>query len=340
MNIDYPTSDIVEIETCGLTVNCKKSYAAGENSTTTFVEDYVDSTECGLSSESELSRVNNNDDPRVILRNEILEEILCELKENKKHKWSEKTICDLKANLSSAENINKLVSWELNIIKTKTKFEQASVDSICYKSWKKCKKVDKLSEIFGDGSILKEKIIKKNLNLPLTPLTLKDLVYNMTKQLSKSVLYAAYVAIQYESEHPFWVKNNPINILLNINGTVHHNWFSFPKISKVTGMPILKVLDGDHLFVNTRVKVCKDGFDGISKLAWHQVADHDSTIKSLVVDLVDKPNNEYACRTFSMDVEEAQRFLGYRKEADFTRILRRWYEAEDKRAISTLLFPK
>ena len=29
------------------------------------------------------------------------------------------------------------------------------------------------------------------------------------------------------------------------------NWFSSPEISKVTKMPILKILDGDHLFVYT-----------------------------------------------------------------------------------------
>ena len=55
------------------------------------------------------------------------------------------------------------------------------------------------------------------------------------------------------------------------------NWFSLPEISKVTKMPILNVLHGDFLFVNSCMLVCKDGFDGISKLAWHKVADHDSS---------------------------------------------------------------
>ena len=67
------------------------------------------------------------------------------------------------------------------------------------------------------------------------------------------------------------------------------DWFSLPEISKVTKMPVLNMLDGDHLFVNNRVQVCKYGFDGISKLAWNKVANHESRIisKSFVVDLVD-----------------------------------------------------
>ena len=103
-------------------------------------------------------------------------------------------------------------------------------------------------------------------------------------------------------------------------------------------MPILNVLDGHHLFVNNCVQVCKYGFDGISKLAWNKVANHESRIisKYLVVDLVDQQKKCYACHTFSKDVEEAERLLGYQKEADFTRILRHWYEAEDKRAMSAL----
>ena len=85
-------------------------------------------------------------------------------------------------------------------------------------------------------------------------------------------------------------------------------------------------------------KVCKDGFDGISKLTWDKVADHDSRIisKYLVVDLVDKQKFVYACHTFFKDVEEAQPLLGYQKEADITRILRHCYGADDKRSISAL----
>ena len=50
------------------------------------------------------------------------------------------------------------------------------------------------------------------------------------------------------------------------------------------------MLDGDHLFVNSHVQVCKDGIDGISKLAWHKGANNDNKFisKSLVLYLVDK----------------------------------------------------
>jgi hypothetical protein len=77
---------------------------------------------------------------------------------------------------------------------------------------------------------------------------------------------------------------------------------------------------------------------GIKKEAWHAVASHDSQIisKSLVVDIIDKQRNSYARRTFSKEVEECMKDLGYLEEANFTKLIREWYEAEDDPAISSM----
>ena len=97
-----------------------------------------------------------------------------------------------------------------------------------------------------------------------------------------------------------------------------------------------KCLDGEHLLVNARVKMCKDGMLGLSKQAWHDVSKHDSNIisPSLVVDLVDKQSAENAKRTFSHDVQKCMGELGYDKEPKFCELVRNWYQAEDDPGIS------
>lgn len=97
-----------------------------------------------------------------------------------------------------------------------------------------------------------------------------------------------------------------------------------------------KVIDSDHLLVNCRVKVCKDGLKGVPKTGWHKVAEMDPTIisKSLVEDLLDKQRNSYAQRTFSEPVEKAQQELGFHECARFSHLIRNWYVAEDDRGIS------
>ncbi|CAH1772569.1 unnamed protein product, partial [Owenia fusiformis] len=77
---------------------------------------------------------------------------------------------------------------------------------------------------------------------------------------------------------------------------------------------------------------------GVSKSAWHSVANKDQSIisKSLVEDLLDKQRNSYAVRTFSPEVESAMRDLGFLEEANFTRTVRDWYEAQDERGMPAM----
>lgn len=54
---------------------------------------------------------------------------------------------------------------------------------------------------------------------------------------------------------------------------------------------------------------------------------------SHVEDLVDKQSDAIARLTFSDDVEHAMKRLGYTKEAEFCRLIREFYEAEDEPGI-------
>lgn len=65
-------------------------------------------------------------------------------------------------------------------------------------------------------------------------------------------------------------------------------------------------------------------------------SDRNIISKSLVVDLIDKQNNAFALRTFSAEVESEMKKLNYYKEANFCRIIRELYEAEDDPGIHAL----
>jgi hypothetical protein len=92
-----------------------------------------------------------------------------------------------------------------------------------------------------------------------------------------------------------------------------------------------------HLITNCRIKVCKDGFHErkISKSAWIEVARENQTNLKVphVEDLVDKQSDAIAKETFSIDVERAMRRLSYVKEAQFCKVIREFYEAEDEPGI-------
>ena len=135
------------------------------------------------------------------------------------------------------------------------------------------------------------------------------------------------------------------NATINEHVTVHASdfscklniWFSYPEFSSERKSLEPKCRDGHHLFVNARVKVCKDGLPGfgVNIEAWRFVAEHHPNIlsKSLVIDLLDKQSNQFARRTFSEDAERMVSDNNYAEEATFCKLIRNWYKAEDDEEI-------
>ena len=77
----------------------------------------------------------------------------------------------------------------------------------------------------------------------------------------------------------------------------------------------------------------------IWKEAWANVADIDGgkiISKAIVCDLLDPQHNVYAQKIFSLEVEEAMLSLGHNAEAEFCRLIREWYDAEDQPGIPAL----
>ncbi|KAK3107543.1 hypothetical protein FSP39_016995 [Pinctada imbricata] len=103
---------------------------------------------------------------------------------------------------------------------------------------------------------------------------------------------------------------------------------------------VFTCLDVHHLITNCRVKVCKDGLPErqIVKDAWLEVARTNSTKLKIshVEDLVDKQSDAIAKTTFSTEVQSVMEQLGYKNEADFCRLVRNFYEAEDDPGINAL----
>ena len=232
---------------------------------------------------------------------------------------------------NSAAKLKELSMKELCVLVSSTESYQIKQGKLIPKSWSKIKKANALSELFGDKSQLQLGNKPKSLKM----LSLCDITFAAVCKFPKPVLNAIYAVFSYQEHHAMWIQDSPVGAVMEIKGIVEENeWFSYPEVHQQTGQPVVKCIDGHHLFV----KICKDGVQGVKKDAWHQVAEHDSSIisKSLVVDLLDKQRNSYAKRTFSADVEHTMRGSGYEKEADFTRIVREWYAAEDDRAIPAL----
>ena len=136
-----------------------------------------------------------------------------------------------------------------------------------------------------------------------------------------------------------WRQSQPFGPVTIGELAVQYTWYSYPQhfIESSSYIPFL--LDTHHLFVNARTLVCSKGIPqlGISKQAWMEVADgtgipmnaNNKLNPAMVVDLVDRQSNEIAQITFSADVENAMRNNGRIAEADFCRIIRDWYAAED-----------
>ena len=126
-------------------------------------------------------------------------------------------------------------------------------------------------------------------------------------------------------------------------GTLNYkvNWYSTPEIiaNKYTGTqePLFYVLDAHHKLFSLRTKVCSTGLPqlGITRKAWEDAISTDTMLNpAIVFDLIDKQNNGFAQRTFAADVEDFMRLKGYNKEANFCKMVRNWYEAEDEAGLS------
>ena len=111
-------------------------------------------------------------------------------------------------------------------------------------------------------------------------------------------------------------------------------WFSKP-CTDSDGKVRFHFTDACHILTCLRTKLCTTGINGLRRKAW-EIAALSPTTKlniSVVIDCVDKQDVSLARRMFALDVENAMP-VEYKSEAEFCRLLRNWFDAEDEPGIS------
>ncbi len=113
-------------------------------------------------------------------------------------------------------------------------------------------------------------------------------------------------------------------------------WFCVPEFREKRQRIELKVWDSTHLLMNLRRVVCSPGTNNLKRNAWLRAAD-DPLVKlkrQMVEDLPDKQEIGFALLTYASDVEEAMKREGFHNEANFCRLVRNWWYAEDEPGLS------
>ncbi|CAG2201472.1 DHDH [Mytilus edulis] len=174
---------------------------------------------------------------------------------------------------------------------------------------------------------------------------LKTLCLMSISKFPKDVLNIVYAEHIYPTEELKWRNNMPFAQSTHIEGlNTNIQWYSKQEYVSNRFMHLFSLLDCHHLLTNARIKCCSTGIveAGIHSNAWSKVArqtskDGKEIISSaLVDDLIDKQRNVYAQKTFSNEVETAMTENGDLEEANFCKLIREWYQAEDEPGIATL----
>lgn len=314
--------------------------------TQTVVTD-TENTEQGIErveqTEDESNENNERTTQKPVLTDKNCEEILDNLKSHQKKniakRWESKCSDDIKAILSNSVSLQKLTHDELNVVIGATSEQQKKMNVLIRKSWTLQEKCNGISRVIGDGVQIEKERSMKNM------LTLKELAarkirsaHQSKNRVTKHLLNLIFATLKYPAAKEKWLLASPFTAITHIEGVGPVQWFSYPEFSTERHKLEPKCLDAHHLLVNLRVKVCKDGLRGVTKKAWHDVAEYDRSVisKGLVVDLIDKQNNSFAQKTFSEEVAKTMRYLGYDREANFCDTVREWYEAEDAPGISAI----
>ncbi|XP_053383231.1 uncharacterized protein LOC123562931 [Mercenaria mercenaria] len=253
------------------------------------------------------------------------------------------SLAELTSKLKTAEKINKsftknqvftLISPLSGILKSKG-FK-------CNVSQPKYKLTNILSEIFGDGSMIQQKPIRK----VKVPLSLKSLARKAVQKLSKTILNCVYAQHIYPDALQRWQNDSPFgdNIQIEeVDNITPAKWYSKPEFNDVIGSYLFVILDAYHQICGLRRVFCGPGMPkaGVFSKPVNIIAENSDSNGSglsiaLVRDMIDKQSIAYAVQTFSENVEEALTEINACNEAYFCNIVRNWYLSEDEPGLSAL----
>ena len=204
------------------------------------------------------------------------------------------------------------------------------------KSWKKELLVKCLTSSIKNEPVNVKRGSKKRKTH--SPPKLSKLTYDIIRNVPKEVLNSVMCENKWEEACNRWQARGPFNSLVldqNENVSEEINWFSQPHVDE-RGKPRYHYTDCSHILTCLRTKICTTGITGLQKQAWVDAAKSGQTALNIgiVVECIDKQSVPFAKRVFGEDVEKYMITNSYDNEALFTRLIRRWYDAEDEPAIS------
>ena len=269
--------------------------------------------------------------------NTVLREILWVLQTDsgvKRKKWAEITF----------EEISQMTSSRLEIEKA---FYRSEIQ-ICLKSLSEILKTAGIYFAISWNKHMLSEFLYKLINEPSCTMTrsnkrprmftLKTIALNAISKMPKHILNVIHAEHEYPKAEEEWRTNSTFSNTTEIDGLDSDiSWYSKPEYVEKRFTHLFFILDAHHLLTNARTKCCSSGIPeaGIDKKAWINVARTTGVInRALVEDLVDKQSNAFARKTFSVEVEAEMRLMGYQSEANFCRLIREWYEAEDEPGLS------
>ena len=260
----------------------------------------------------------------------------------KRNKFSEESVCSqrVKELFESAANMNLLTCTELRSIGKYLVSKESLTLSL---KGTKANIIQNFCYLFnlshGPSQSRKQQTNK-------SPPTLSALVSSRMKSFGKKYLQVTYAMLSWPETEKKWRESSPVTAVLPIEGLQESIAPTFvPQQILDDGKTFLHMncLDGHHIRCNIRSRLCTRGTRDLNSDAWSDVAKSGSSPLSVVMleqnrdgKILDQQNEHYIRVMFSEEVENELAAMGYTTEAQFTKLMRGWHDAEDLPGLTAL----
>ena len=178
---------------------------------------------------------------------------------------------------------------------------------------------------------------RKIQNTVFNPRTLGQQARSVVESSSyyKAALNVSYAKVLWPERIKQWKENSPI--VHGMKG-FPDTWYCIPEYCEKRKRLEHKVWDSTHIMTNMGRVVCSKGTKLLKREAWLAASqDPSNKLKhTMVLDLPDKQDIGFALTTFSKEVENSMVSKNFAEEANFCKLMRQWWEAEDEPGIPAL----
>jgi hypothetical protein len=300
-----------------------------ENQTELIPHSEIQVTECEETNEHNIDLETN-----AFLRK--CEIVLCKLQSvvnARKTDWQQfsvKTFADMVVQKEIC--CSKIQKNEL-IIVLKELSSLMNTDIKIFKSWTKSKLYDSLLSALKTANNMQtnSSTIKQHHN---NPDKLTKILSKWLNKVPKETLACVLAHDCYHDRYLNWCSKSAMPNTDIIQDSKNRSWFSVPSNSCSDAVRF-HFDDCCHILTCLRTKICTTGIAGLQQIAWEKAAISESTKLNIAIvkECIDKQSVPFARRMFDYDVEDFMKQNHYKKEAEFVRLIRDWFEAEDSPGI-------